>query len=111
MFKMVGICWRVQVYIVRQQWQKLGNSPITRPRNITDDVSCQAIRRFCLIPNNVNAYCTDERIEDIESYFEADMPAPMSFKQEVRDDCGRGIGQVPVTRTHCQHRSKLHWKT
>ena len=35
MFKMVGICWRVQVYIVRQQWQKLGNSPITRPRNIT----------------------------------------------------------------------------
>ena len=36
MFKMVGICWRVQVYIVRQKWQKLGNSPITRPRNITD---------------------------------------------------------------------------
>ena len=35
MFKMVGICWRVQVYIVRQQWQKLGNSPITRRRNIT----------------------------------------------------------------------------
>ena len=35
MFKMVGICWRIQVYIVRQQWQKLGNSPITRPRNIT----------------------------------------------------------------------------
>ena len=49
-----------------------------------NDVSCQAIRGFCLIPNNVNAYCTDERIEDIESYFGADMPAPMSFKQEVR---------------------------
>ena len=39
MFKMVGICWRVQVYIVRQQWQKLGNSPITRPRNITEQHS------------------------------------------------------------------------
>ena len=49
-----------------------------------NDVSWQAIRGFCLIPNNVNAYCTDERIEDIESYFGADMPAPMSFKQEVR---------------------------
>ena len=36
MFKMVGICWRVYVYILRQQWQKLGNSPITRPRNNTE---------------------------------------------------------------------------
>ena len=38
MFKMVGICWHIQVYIVRQQWQKLGNSPITHPRNITGTV-------------------------------------------------------------------------
>ena len=51
-----------------------------------NDVSCQAVRvrGFCLIPNNVNTSCTDERIEDIESNFGADMPAPMSFKQDVR---------------------------
>ena len=44
------------------------------------------VKRFvvsCLIPNNVNTSCTDERIEDIESNFGADMPAPMSFKQDV----------------------------
>ena len=49
-----------------------------------NDLSCQAVRGFCLIPNYVHASCTDERIEDIESYFGADMPAPMSFNQEVR---------------------------
>ena len=41
-----------------------------------NDVSCQAIRGFCLIPNKVNASCIDERSEDTESYFGADMPAP-----------------------------------
>ena len=46
MFKMVGICWRVQVYIVRQQWQKLGNSPITRPRNITVPLSRDSMK-YC----------------------------------------------------------------
>ena len=34
-----------------------------------NDISCQAVCGFCLIPNNVNASCTDERIEDIESKF------------------------------------------
>ena len=33
--KIVVIYWRIEVYILRQQWQKLGNSPITRPRNNT----------------------------------------------------------------------------
>ena len=38
MLQMVGICWRIEVNILRQQWQKLGNSPITHPRNITGHV-------------------------------------------------------------------------